>query len=83
MKTNVLLFLTILIAVACGSNKEAHLEKLKSKGKIRRIGSDISGYWEVVSDKNYTEWKRTSMEEKAVDQLNEETIRYRKGKNSP
>ena len=29
---------------------EWNLKKLKAEGRIRRIGSDKGGYWEVISD---------------------------------
>ena len=27
---------------------EKHIQKLKEKGKLKRIGSDKGGYWEII-----------------------------------
>ncbi|MBN1144878.1 MAG: efflux RND transporter periplasmic adaptor subunit [Bacteroidales bacterium] len=60
MKTNVLLFLTILIAAACGSNKEAQLEKLKSqRDKINLQIDKIEAEIAASSDSNSLKEKST------------------------
>ena len=38
-----------LVGVSSNAVKQ-HLSKLKEEGKIKRVGSTKSGYWEVLDD---------------------------------
>ena len=44
------------LAEACGLTRDGinyNIKKLKAKGRLRRIGPDKGGYWEVLTDDNH------------------------------